>query len=303
MIWIAVIVAGLLIGQALSFQYSMKELSLEMARFANVGVAPIQLQNAITPPQFSNAFIILVVIALGMLVVAGFQGGMFEVVIAMAVLIGALVVSGAVNVATSWPSQKTYRDIIFHSLISREANYRRDGDQMRADAIVVHKDLMLAVIGNQKNANASIAGEIANVATKVVADYGELLEGKAIGFGQILYDERDLPYAKNVILQAICLVLQIRSDPKERKALITCGITLANFQPGIGPDPLRAPGLMDSKEEIDKLNLDSMAAMFSGPAAARYAEFLTVIEKDVAAIKDRLLEADRIFQAGRVAKS
>ena len=148
MTWIVAIIAGLLFGQALCFQEALKPLSEKMVPVSNVGVPPVNYQRGISPPWYTKAFFFIALVMLVALIAAGFHGGIFELVIAIVCFVAATVLSMAANTAASWPRKETYHRIVFHSLINREANYRRDGDLLRADAAQHHQHLMISALGS-----------------------------------------------------------------------------------------------------------------------------------------------------------
>jgi hypothetical protein len=148
MTWIAAIIAGLLFGQTLCFHEALKQLSEKMTLVSNVGVPSVNYQRGLTPPWYTKAFSFIVFVMLGALIAAGFHGGIFELAIAIVCFVAATVLSMAANTATSWPSKETYHRIVFHNLINREADYRKGGDLMWANATQHHQHLMISALGS-----------------------------------------------------------------------------------------------------------------------------------------------------------
>lgn len=80
-------------------------------------------------------------------------------------------------------------------------------------------------------------------AKKIVRTYCETL-----GTGKLIADEQQLPCAKPVIKQALLMVMPFA--PRQlRQELVYAYVALADFQPGVGDEPISRPGPSDPLEQ------------------------------------------------------
>jgi hypothetical protein len=87
--------------------------------------------------------------------------------------------------------------------------------------------------------------ELAEAVRKVLGRYAELVEKH---FGAVM-DESWLPLSKNDMKHTLMIAIAQNHDGKLREWLKTCWIMLADFQPGIGNDPLSMPHLPEEFDE------------------------------------------------------
>lgn len=131
---LAAALCGVALAQAMRFQSFMSDTAKLMAAKEAIGIEPIKYQNSITPPRLVLGILALLALAIGLIALAGYQSGLA----AAMVTFGSLLAGGAFSIFASTlsgrPTKDTYRAIVVHNLTNREADYRRDGDQLRADA-------------------------------------------------------------------------------------------------------------------------------------------------------------------------
>jgi hypothetical protein len=147
--WIVSAVLGILCGQGLRIQGALIKLAKNMAVAENSRLRPITYQNSITPTWLTKAWVTLIAAFVGVLIAAGFVGGIWKAVIAGLIVIGGTILSGSASVAFARPRYLTYYRLVFHTLVNREADYRRDGDLMRADAAKHFAWLMTILLGDE----------------------------------------------------------------------------------------------------------------------------------------------------------
>ncbi len=117
-------------GFAYTMQFSMATLSLgrELSDFDS-GTG---FQNAITPPWQTNLAILVYVGCLAEVVAMWWVAGWFSAIGSILVIvIGSLFCKIILPKTTG----DHYKNLIFQSMLSRYANYVRDGDHMRAQAM------------------------------------------------------------------------------------------------------------------------------------------------------------------------
>lgn len=132
----------------------------------------------------------------------------------------------------------------------------------------------------------------------VISDYGQFLEQNAVA-GEIR-DASELPYPKEEILDAICVQLALENDDDRREALKVGAYCLADFQAGVGTEPLSPFGI--SAEEMAHPSkshdeLRAMAArMANNPNQEKYETFKAKVETETAVIQAKLAAAEELRQ-------
>lgn len=103
-------------------------------------------QNSLTPPWLVKVGIVLWLGSLGTLVADGYFTGMRPVAADFLAFVGGMLISASAIKLLSWPTDETYYRAAFHTLVNREADYRRNGDAMRAEAAQQFQVLMIALL-------------------------------------------------------------------------------------------------------------------------------------------------------------
>lgn len=127
-LWFLVVL--LAVGFAYTLQFSCA--TLAMGRELSGSTTTTGFQDAITPPWQTN-LTLAVYIAIAVVVV--FAWWQLWWVSALGVLGVILIGSSLAKLALPKPSGRHYRGLILRSMIARYANYVRDGDTVRADAM------------------------------------------------------------------------------------------------------------------------------------------------------------------------
>ena len=130
---IAYVVALCLVILAFSYQLRFTEATLHIGRALTGATSGTGLQDAVTPP--ASAYVAFVVYGLTLLVLAfGFY--QYGIVLGFLALV-AFVVATSLNrlFLLPRPDSAHFREIVIKSMIRRHANYLRDGDQLRAQAM------------------------------------------------------------------------------------------------------------------------------------------------------------------------
>jgi hypothetical protein len=87
-------------------------------------------------------------------------------------------------------------------------------------------------------------------AQQMVADFGKFIERSPLGPTDIA-DEKRLPHPKETLLTAILLLIRVAQDPAQRGLLEVAALELAQYQPAVGPSPLRQINLAALAEATD----------------------------------------------------
>ena len=134
--YIILIFASILWRIDIDFRELNKKIGLELST-SKVGTG---LQDAITPPRLNwlSYFIYFVLIA--SFITAFFdRGGWKTALICLGVVIATMVISGVIlrsNIPNKEPMLKNfYFRILFNSIVNRHANFVKNNDKLRADAM------------------------------------------------------------------------------------------------------------------------------------------------------------------------
>lgn len=147
---ISAALVSLALRQVMAFQWGLKQFAERMAAFEKRGLPAISYQNSITPPSVTAMWLFLLALLIVLIAFATFAGGPLGLAISVIAAFCGIVVSGIMSRVLWWPSENTYFEWAFHSLANRAANYRRDGDNMRADAAEQFCGLLNAIAGETK---------------------------------------------------------------------------------------------------------------------------------------------------------
>ena len=128
------LVAALTVGFAYTMQFTAATLSMgkELGNALTGTSTKTGVQDAVTPPWQTN--LVLTVYA-GIAVVEGVMWWWLGWVSALVALAAMLPGASVVKLVLPKPSGSHYRRLILQSMMNRYANYVRDGDVMRADAM------------------------------------------------------------------------------------------------------------------------------------------------------------------------
>ena len=127
-VWLLVVALTI----ALAYTMRLSSATLSMGRGLSGGGSKRGSQDAITPPWLTNlVWIVYVSIA----VVLGVTWWLLGWVLALVALAVVFVGSSLVKLVLPTPSGSHYERLILQSMITRHANYVRDGDKLRADAM------------------------------------------------------------------------------------------------------------------------------------------------------------------------
>lgn len=133
---------------------------------------------------------------------------------------------------------------------------------------------------------------------RLVAAYGLFLE--TLGAEPLeISDVRHLPFDKNALLEALCLELVRAATDHEREAIKIGALTLAQFQEGVGDQPLnplgmRLPRVIPETDEGLEALFDSIG---DNPDSERYDAFKALCDEETTSIWARLLAAEELGRA------
>ena len=127
-LWALVAVAA--VGLAYTLQFTSATLSF--GRELSETDSATGFQDAITPPWQTNLALFVYVAAVAIVIAMWWQAGWLS---ALGAAVGILVGSSLVKLVLPKPSDPHYKKLIVQSMCSRYADYMRDGDVMRAEAM------------------------------------------------------------------------------------------------------------------------------------------------------------------------
>lgn len=131
---------------------------------------------------------------------------------------------------------------------------------------------------------------------EVISDFGQFLELNPTGIE--ITDISKLPHNKEEILDAICMQMIVTDDESLFSALEVAAITLADFQEGVGSEPLNSLGV--SAEQLlqsSESNEDALALarkITDNPNEAKYETFRAIADEDLTNIQAKIMAAKQI---------
>ncbi len=223
---------------SIAFAYSMRftQATLSYGRSLADTEVGTGVQDAITPPWQTNLAMMTYICFAAVVGVMWWQIGWGSGLGSLA-----LVLFGGGIVGAMLPDKDSshFRGLIQRSMISRHADFIRDGDKMRAQAM---GDLLTRA-GIEPGARREYVDELTTNewsierAEKTVNDYGGAMMNKTPGPNGMVADARQLPHPKATIKQAILYLLENGNfDDSQKDSLVTGFFSLADFQPGVDGD-------------------------------------------------------------------
>jgi hypothetical protein len=115
-------------------------------------------------------------------------------------------------------------------------------------------------------------------AVHVATEFGELLERNPMPYAGIVADVDELSHNKNDIKKALLIVLLTVEDQSTQKALIESYLSLAYWQPGVGPQRVGLD-LSSAPRGIENMRSSNWLAQF-GNAYDQWKKWENVVEKE-----------------------
>jgi len=131
--WILLYVTSLLFAYETRFTEATLMLGRSISTPEFLKIAPTGLQDAITPPHFARlafAMYLLVIIIVGF---GFYEHGLLRGLLFLVVFLFFTLLNW--RFLTPKPDGSLYRNLILRSMISRHADYVKNGDSVRADAM------------------------------------------------------------------------------------------------------------------------------------------------------------------------
>ncbi|WP_315742428.1 MULTISPECIES: hypothetical protein [unclassified Bradyrhizobium] len=144
-LFVMAFITGLCFRQVMRFQEGLAELGRNMAIAENSKDSASSYQNSITPPWLMNVWLSLAAALLGSAGTAAYLSGIGTAALVVLLFLAGMLASGLTSRALSRPHFETYCRLALRSLLQRQADYRRDGDVIRADA-AQHLTWLLTVL-------------------------------------------------------------------------------------------------------------------------------------------------------------
>lgn len=134
--------------------------------------------------------------------------------------------------------------------------------------------------------------------TKIISEFGAFMERTGQVGGPQIWDVKELPYEKGVILDAICLEIVREKDEQRVELLKSAALWLADFQADVGDQPISMLGIDPTLKDAESLSddeLKAMAAKIAGnPDRERCKAYEPIVDRDLADIQAKLLAADQL---------
>jgi hypothetical protein len=131
---------------------------------------------------------------------------------------------------------------------------------------------------------------------RIIADYGRLIERDPMA-GEIR-DVRFLPHDKKAILGAICLEIVRAEDERQLEALKVGALCLADYQEGVGDQPLSRLGIDPSSVDASSMNVEELRVLADkiagNPDSERFGTFKRLVKEDLIEIRAKLLAAEQL---------
>lgn len=157
-----------------------------------------------------------------------------------------------------------------------------------------------SIAASDQLSDASKVGESRQTAeerARIIADYGAFVERNPSGGGQI-WDVKCLPYGKEAILDALCLEIVREHDEKRVEVLKVGALFLADYQDGVGDQPISMLGVDLTSKDPASLNDDEQRALAAkiadNPDRERFEANKLLVDKDLTDIQAKLLAAEQL---------
>lgn len=131
--------------------------------------------------------------------------------------------------------------------------------------------------------------------SEILSEYGEYLESHPTACE--IRDSKFLPHDKQAILEAIYLEIVRETDATRLEALKTCALMLADFQEGVGEQPLSPLGIdLTELTPADREDAKALAKRIvaGNSGRERYESFSPRVEEDRANILAKLTAAEQM---------
>ena len=133
---------------------------------------------------------------------------------------------------------------------------------------------------------------------RIIADYGAFMARNPSGGGGQIWDVKCLPHDKDAILDAICLEIVRENDENRLEAFKMGALSLADYQDGVGDQPISMLGVDLTSEDPASLNDDDLRALAAkvadNPGRERFETYKPVVDKNLTEIQAKLLAAEQL---------
>ena len=123
---------AVVVALALAYELRFTEATLALGRFVAGETEGRGHQDAITPPASSNIGLAIYGLSLGVVVLAFVR---FGLLLGIGMIAGFLVVVSIVKTLLPRPGSQHFQRLLIKSMCNRYADYVRDGDKLRAEAM------------------------------------------------------------------------------------------------------------------------------------------------------------------------
>jgi hypothetical protein len=127
---------------------------------------------------------------------------------------------------------------------------------------------------------------------KIIKDYGAFFEHHPTLPSRI-DDVSVLPHPKEAILDALCAELTREKDPKRVSAMRYCALGLAQFQPGVGAEPIHSLGIdIGTAAKSGRDMHDVLTEIAHNSNSARWQHFNAMALEDANRVRKRLIASE-----------
>ena len=265
-------------------------------------------QDAVTPPWSAYIAIGTWIAIVSLVGVMFWSFGAVKGGLAVAVIVVVSILAGLLVVPK--PMSRFWVSRIYHSMVKREAAYRKNNDHMRADAVrglrLRIEERLGAVLRDGGVRGTSLASGNATLASTeeekhstIAADFGAFIEAHPL-IGVRFYDASLLPHPKEEIVRSLLHVYKIAPNKRTKDAAGASLVMLSGIQPDIGPVSLgdlpenfEAMSITMSKGKVSVLESAQAVAAADTPEARARLEVLRKRQDEESRLyRDMLARAD-----------
>lgn len=144
---LAAFLFGIILRQVMRFQEALAKLANNMAVAQNEPASASIYQNAITPPWLPNVWIFASIGFVGAAGAAWYVSGIASLAATAVAFFVGMLLSGLTSARLQRPAFKTYCRYTMLSLLNREADYRKNNDDMRGNATRQFREMLISLTG------------------------------------------------------------------------------------------------------------------------------------------------------------
>lgn len=244
-------------------------------------------QDVITPPSRANFHLAAY---FGPFAIATFVGWRSGTLSGLGILVAMFLAVTIAKRLLRQAGRHHFTTQIVQSMGRRYAEYVKNGDPVRAQMMGELLQKMGVDLTPQTPVSAVKKASNYQTAAALVRAFGPVIEAHA-ATQNIVTDSSKLPAPKEAMRAAIISYIWTAPDKRGRDILKASYLMLAEFQPGIGLEPIRIDTQMSS-EGVDKDSLTKILAQ-----TTKYTQWGEVVKKEMASLQKDLIDL-RVWAGG-----